>query len=104
MPSQIDPSKPTDGVPAGVSHIALTQSVTSMMLPSSPAGRRAVAVRPKVRHDASGRMVAWQGSVKRPGGAPSPVTAAPAAIPIDAHLTRDWEATWFGFLGAQDFS
>ena len=100
MPRQIDPSKPTDGVPAGVSNIALTQSVTSMMLSSSPAARRVVAVRPKVRQDASARTVARQGA----GGPPPPVTAGPAAIPIDAHLTRDCEATWFGFLGAQDFS
>ena len=104
MPSQIDPSKPTDGVPAGVSNIALTQSVTSMMLSSSPAARRAVAVQPKVRQDASARTVARQGAVQRAGGPPPPVTAGPAVIPIDAHLTRDCEATWFGFLGAQDFS
>jgi hypothetical protein len=104
MPSQIDPSKPTDGVPAGMSDVPLTRSVTSMMLPSSPAARRAVAVRPKFRQDASARMVAWQGAVQRAGGPPPPVTAGSAAIPIDAHLTRDCEATWFGFLGAQDFS
>jgi hypothetical protein len=104
MPSQIDPSKPTDGVPAVVSDVALTESVTSIMLPSSPAAHRAVAVTPKGGQDAIGRMVAWPGSVKWAGGEPPPVTAGRVAIPIDAHLTRDCGATWFGFLGAQDFS
>ena len=104
MPSQIDPSKPTGGVPAGVNDLALTQRVTSKMLSSSPVAGRAGAVRPNVRQDATAPTVAGQGSVRWSGGVLPPVTAGPAAIPIDAHLTRDCGATWFGFLGAQDFS
>ena len=104
MPSQIDPSKPTDGVPAGVNDVALTQSMTSLMFLNLPAAGRAAADGPIVRQDASGRTLAWQRSVKWRGATPPSVTAASAAIPIDALLTRDCGATWFGFLGAQDFS
>lgn len=87
-----------------VFEVTLTQNVTSLVLANPPAAGRAGSCTLIVRQGgAGGRSLAWQGSIRWPGGTSPSITSTANAIDVFSLITRDGGATWYGFLGGQDF-
>jgi len=88
-----------------VFEVTLTADVTSLVLANPPAPGRAGSCILLVReHATGGRSLAWPASVQWPGGEAPAVTFNPNALDVYCLVTREGGATWFGFLGARDFS
>ena len=86
-----------------VFEVILSENVATLTFANPPAAGRAGSCTLILKQDATGgRIVAWPGSVRWPGGTPPLVTAAANAIDVYAFITRDAGATWYGFPGGKD--
>ena len=89
---------------ANILNWTLTSSISGITFSNPPASGRAFAVTFLLTQGGSGSYtVTWPAAVKWPGGVAPTLTTTVGKTDIITLLTVDAGATWFGFVGGQNF-
>lgn len=87
-----------------VFEVILTENVVSLTLTNPPAAGVAGSCCLILQQDGTGgRTLVWPDSIRWPSGVRPRISGAENAVDVFAFVTWNGGATWYGFIGGQDF-